>query len=229
MEAERRRNRNRQIATVGGVVLAVVLAIGAFVVFWPGQGTSGDVEAAPAGATEYGLAIGDPEAPTEVVVYEDFLCPFCGQFEDASGEELSQLAQDGEVYVEYRPINFLGRISDYSERATNAFAAVLDQEGPEAAKQFHDELFAQQPSESGPFPEDDALVDLAVEAGATEDTIRPAIEDLAYSDFVEGATTEASEAGISGTPTILVDGEQFTDGQTVEDLSTNLISTIEQG
>lgn len=228
LEAERRRNRNRQLASVGAVVLVVVLVVGALYVFWPSNDSS-DVDAAPAGASEYSLGVGDPEAPTEVVVYEDFLCPFCGQFEAASGDELQRLADDGQVYVEYRPLNFLSRIGDYSERATNAFAAVLDSEGPEVAKTFHDALFANQPSESGPFPDDDALVQLAVESGADEESVRPAIEDLAFEDWVDQATQEASEAGVSATPTILVDGEPFTDGQTVEELSANLISTIEQG
>ncbi len=227
LEAERHRNRNRQLASVGAVVLVVVLIVSALYFFWPDDVS--EVDAAPAGASDYSLGVGDPDAPTEVVVYEDFLCPFCGQFEAASGEELQRLADAGQVYVEYRPLNFLGRIGDYSERATNAFAAVLDTEGPAVAKTFHDELFANQPSESGPFPDDDALVDLAVEAGADEAAIRPAIEDLAFEDWVSQATEEAAEAGVTATPTILVDGEPFTDGQTVEELSDNLVSTIEQG
>ncbi len=227
LEAERRRNRNRQLASVGVVVLVVVLIVGALYSFWPEE--SAEVDAAPAGESAYALGVGDPDAPTQVVVYEDFLCPFCGQFEAASAEELDRLADDGQVYVEYRPFNFLSRIGDYSERATNAFAAVLDAEGPEVAQAFHDELFANQPSESGPFPDDEALVDLAVEAGADEATIRPAVEDLAFEDWVSQATEEASAAGVQATPTILVDGEPFTDGQTVEELADNLISSIGQG
>lgn len=226
LEVERRRNRNRQLASVGAVVLAVVLVVGALFVFWPDEA---EVEATPAGASDYALGVGDPDAPTAVVVYEDFLCPFCAQFEAAGGDELQRLADEGQVYVEYRPLNFLSRLGDYSERATNAFAAVLDSEGMEVAKSFHDELFANQPSEAGPFPDDDALVDLAVEAGADEERVRPAIEDLAFEDWVEKATEEAVDAGVEATPTILVDGEPFTDGQTVQELSANLISMIEQG
>ncbi len=228
LEAERRRNRNRQLVSVGAVVLVVVLVVSALVLFWPDDSSS-DVDAAPAGASDYALGVGDPDAPTQVVVYEDFLCPFCGQLEAASGEELQRLADDGSVYVEYRPLNFLARIGDYSERATNAFAAVLDTAGPEVATTFHGALFANQPSESGPFPDDEALIGLAVEAGADEESVRPAIEDLAFEDWVSGATQEATDAGVEATPTILVDGEPFTDGQTVEELAENLVSTIEQG
>ena len=229
LEADRRRARNRQVLTVAGVVVAMIVLV-AGVVFWQqGQDATGDVDAAPAGATDYAIPLGDPDAPTEVVIYEDFLCPFCGQLEQAASEDLERLAEEGQVYVEYRPLDFLSRFGDYSQRATNAVAAVLDTEGPEVALELHDLLFAQQPAESGPFPDDEALVALAVEAGADEAAVRPAIEDLAFESWVANATDEASQAGVNATPTILVDGEPLTDGATVEELAANLVAAVEQG
>jgi protein-disulfide isomerase len=111
------------------------------------------------------------------------------------------------VSVEYRPVSILGRISDYSMRSANAFAVVLDTAGPEVAKEFHDLLYAEQPSESGPQPDDDWLVEKAVEAGAEESEVRAGIEDLAFEGWVENATDAFSKAGHTGTPTVLVDGE----------------------
>ena len=58
-----------------------------------------------------------------------------------------------------RPLPFLAQRFDYSMEAANAFAVVLDESGPDVAKAFHDLLFDNQPSESGPFPDDDQLVD----------------------------------------------------------------------
>ena len=63
------------------------------------------------------------------------------------------LADDGKVAGEYRPFVLLSQVGDYSERTAAAFGVVLDQAGPDVAKEFHDLLFANQPSEAGPFPE----------------------------------------------------------------------------
>ena len=110
-------------------------------------------DTAPAGASgDYGMVVGDADAPKSIVIYEDFLCPFCGQLEQTVGDQLDAAVEAGEVNVEYRPLPFLERISDYSPEAANAFAVVLDESGPEVAKAFHDLLFDNQPSESGPVP-----------------------------------------------------------------------------
>ncbi|MDN4172632.1 thioredoxin domain-containing protein [Nocardioides sp. SOB77] len=224
-EARERRRRGLVVGAVAGL-LGLVVLVGVLV--QGGRDTTGAAAAAPAGATgDYSLAIGDADAPHHVVVYEDFLCPFCGALEGETREDLERLAADGRVYVEYRPFDLLSRYGDYSARATNAFAAVLDVAGPRVAKDFHDLLFEQQPGESGPFPTDADLVDLAVEAGATEAEVRGPIEDGAFAQWVQNATDAASRAGVSGTPTVLVDGEQFTDGDTVEELADNLVAAVE--
>ena len=51
-------------------------------------------------------------------VYEDFLCPICGEFEKTGHEQLEQLADQGKVQVEYHPIIILDRFGTYSARAT---------------------------------------------------------------------------------------------------------------
>ena len=104
---------------------------------------------------------------------------------------------------------------------------MLDKSGPDVAKEFHDLLFENQPSESGPFPDDDAIVALAVEAGADEDEVGDAIRNLEGQDFADGATAAADEAGVRSTPTILLDGEVFTDGRTMQELAENLVAAVE--
>ncbi len=182
---------------------------------------------APAAGSEFGLTIGPEDAPNDVIIYEDFLCPFCGQFEQASSEELTQLAADGKVRVEYRPFNLLSSIGDYSARSAGAFSIVLEESGAEVAKEFHDLLFENQPPESGPFPTDDELIDLAVEAGADEDAVRDRIESQDGAAWVDGATQAADDAGVRGTPTILLNGEVFQDGGTPEELAENLIAELQ--
>jgi len=177
----------------------------------------------PAGASgDYGLVVGEADAPKSIVIYEDFLCPFCGQLETQVGEQLDAAVEAGEVKVEYRPLPFLERISDYSPQAANAFAVVLDTSGADVAKEFHDLLFADQPSEEGPFPNDDDLVALAVEAGADEGDVRPGIEDMAFEGWVEAAGEAASKADVKSTPSVFVDGE-LVQGDTLGDIAEAMV------
>ena len=108
------------------------------------------------------MGVGDPDAPVKVEVFEDFLCPFCGQFEATSRADLRQAADDGKAYVVYRPIAFL---NEYSTRSLNAFGVVLDTSGGAVALKFHDLLYENQPEEGGAMPDDEWLIDKAVEAG----------------------------------------------------------------
>jgi protein-disulfide isomerase len=193
------------MATIVAVGMALVILAGFLLT--RALDTSTDVSAAPAGASEHGVTVGDSDAPHTVVVYEDFLCPFCGELEAATRDDFERLAEEGELLVEYRPFNLLERISDYSPRAVNAFAVVLEESGPEVAKRYHDLLFDNQPSESGPFPDNQDLLDLAVEAGAEEDAVSEGILEVTMRDWVDDATAAAIEAGVQGTPTVILDGE----------------------
>ena len=78
------------------------------------------------------------------------------------------------------------------------------------AVEFHDLLFENQPEESAEsFPDADALIALAVEAGATEADVADGIRE-GENDFAEQATQEAQDAGVNSTPTVLVDGKVIT-------------------
>ena len=226
LEALRKKQARKSILTVAAVVVAIAVIIGGLV--WFSLNRSGDskVTAVDAGSSEHGLVIGPDDAPHKVVIYEDFLCPYCAEFEAASREDLTELAADGKVQVDYRPFVLLDQIGPYSELATSAFAVVQEESGDEVAKTYHDLLFENQPSESGPFPKAADLVDLAVEAGAEESAVKERIENLDGKAWADAATKAAADDGVQGTPTVLLDGEQFQDGNTVQEYADNLVEQI---
>jgi protein-disulfide isomerase len=220
MAEQQRHERRRRNLMVFGVVGAILLIVVVGFLISRSMDTTTDVNA-PSAGSELGLTIGPDDAPNKVVIYEDFLCPFCGEFEAATRDDLAQ------VQVEYRPFNFLSSLGDYSARSAGAFSIVLDKSGPDVAKKFHDLLYENQPDEKGPFPTDDDLVQLAVEAGAKESDVSAAIKAQDGADWVDRATRSAADAGVSATPTIVLNGEPFQDGRTVDDLASNLIAQLQ--
>ena len=221
-----RAERNRRIAIVGAVVavLAVIVAAG----FWY---TSGSDSGGPAAATtaetsagDHSLVVGDnAQAKVKVVVYEDFLCPFCHEFEESSRDFLHAAAAKGKVEVEYRPFHLLQ--PQYSLDALNAFGAALKSATPTEALRFHDVLYDKQPYENASsFPGADDLASWAKGVGVDGDTVSAAVsaDDKTYADAADALATKAK---VPGTPTIFVNGKTLA-GSSVAQMVENLQTMI---
>lgn len=223
---QKAKQRKRNIVTAASVagVLAVLVVAAIFIGTLGGDDEGGTFDGPAAGQSDYGMTVGDPEAPHQLIVYEDFLCPACGAFEQQTNEDLEALAESGDVYIDYRPFVLLSQFGDYSGRAAQAFGVVLEESGPGVAKEFHDLLFANQPEEGAEsYPDAPALIDLAVQAGADEAAVTPGIE-AGEGDFSEGGTEEAQGSGVSSTPTLVLDGNFFEVQQSWEELLTEIRS-----
>ncbi|WP_426765817.1 DsbA family protein [Pseudarthrobacter sp. 1G09] len=145
--------------------------------------------------------------PVKVVAYIDFICPVCKRFESTYNEALTGLRNEGKISLEYRPLGFLDRQSstNYSSRAANAAACVADK-APEKYAEYVDTLFANQPAEGSAGLSDDKLKSLASDVGAD---INSCVDDKTFRPYVKYSTQLASNIGITGTPTIFVDGKQW--------------------
>jgi protein-disulfide isomerase len=215
--------RRRRMLSIGGVVLAVLLVVGGLTWWQAARDTTGDTpENVPSVATDataeggtpgeldgYSIFVGQPDAPSTVTIYEDLQCPACANLESQLGEQISAAVDAGDIRLDYRMISFLDDAStnEYSSRALNAALVVLDTAGVDAFRAFHDDLYADQPTEGGPGFDDDELIDRAVAACAVEDEVRQPIEDKVYEQWIKNATEQMSKDGVNSTPTIRIDGE----------------------
>ncbi|GAB2882116.1 DsbA family protein [Nocardioides pacificus] len=229
LQEQKRHERNLRLAIVGSIVAVLIVVIGGGVIWNASRDKTGDERTAvPADTTDdYGVVLGDESAPKTVTIYEDFLCPNCAMFEEAVSADLRDAVDAGRIQLEFRPVTFLDQASsnEYSSRALNAAMVVLDTAGKDVFWEFHDTLMEQQPAEGGPGQEDDELIEMAVEAGADEDEIRPGIEDKVFEQWGVDATDEMSKNGVNGTPTTLVDGEVI-EGESLQEIATKLLEAI---
>ncbi|MCA4133764.1 thioredoxin domain-containing protein [Arthrobacter sp. M4] len=175
-----------------------------------------DVPPAPASApAEIKPPGAEAEAgkPVKVVAYIDFICPVCKNFESTYGQKLNELRNAGKITVEYRALGFLDSRSttNYSSRAANAAACVVNS-SPDKYAAFVDALFAKQPAEGGPGISDNDLKKMASDVGAAN--IDSCVDDKKFRPYVKVATQEAAAIGVTGTPTVFVDGKQWGKGDT---------------
>ncbi len=175
----------------------------------------------------YNVVVGKADAPTTIKVYEDFQCPICDDLEKAAGAKLQQAVADGKVKVDYHMVSFLDRASttEYSSRALNAAMAVLSTAGPEAFVKFHHIAYANQPEEGSAGVPDSTLVDWAVQAGAKKSEVNPLIEGNVYHQWTVNATDQMSKDGITGTPTVFINGKD--QGTNVQVAIQNLLNAIQ--
>lgn len=224
-----RKERNRRVAMVAGIVvlLGAIVAGGA----WYGSGGQDEspttTAAAPVSAGTTGLKVGDKDAPVKVIVYEDFQCPYCRELENSTRTFLRENAAKGKVYVEYLPIHLL-RSLPYSEKALNAFAAVLHNSTPQAALKLHDLLYDHQPYEqSSDSVTNGDIAKWVKEAGGDNPAVRDAMKttDEVYFRVIDNLM--ASER-IQGTPTVYVNGKELT-GSSVPDMVSAIEDAVDKG
>jgi protein-disulfide isomerase len=153
-----------------------------------------------------------------IVVYIDYLCPYCGQFEQTNSESMRTMIEEGAATLEVHPIAILTNKSagtQYSLRAANAAACVAE-ESPEAFFDFNALMFENQPEELTAGLSNGEIKKLAAEAGAPS-SVDECIDETRFKSWVEDATNRAltqpipnSELeSVKGTPTVLVNGKQY--------------------
>ncbi len=222
------------LAVLGVVALVIVIAVQP-----PGPGprnmlsdgillTSEDGTVIAADQTDAIPSEGEP-VPTDpstldtelnIVVYVDYLCPFCKLFEDTNAATIDALLRDGVASLEVHPISILDRASlgsRYSSRAANAMACVADLH----PNQFYDAsaaLFTAQPAENTEGLSNESIIGVIGGAGVLTEELSACINDERFKSWVTAASQRATDGplpnadieNVEGTPTVLVNGVRYT-------------------
>jgi len=155
-----------------------------------------------------------------IVMYLDYLCPICGNFEATNGEQITSWVNAGNATFEFHPISILDQLSSgtkYATRAANAAACVANYD-PDKFLDFNTAMFANQPAENSSGLTDDELTSIVAGVGVTSSDVATCISDQTYAGWVDAATERALSGPIPnsdidvvrGTPTILVNGVSYT-------------------
>ncbi|PSP82963.1 disulfide bond formation protein DsbA [Halobacteriales archaeon QS_1_68_17] len=165
-------------------------------------GGGGGQEVTVTGPTLDPPVMGDPEADVTVAAYEDYACQHCKDYNETVVPTLvSEYVEPGTIRYEHHdfpiPVD-----PEVSWQAASAARAVQDRAGDEAFWTYSKALFEHQ-SELGP----EMYANLAGEADVPGEEVRTAAVDEAYRPTVQKDRNRGQDAGVSATPTVLVNGE----------------------
>jgi len=156
----------------------------------------------------------ETKAP-EIVVYVDYQCPICQAFDLPNSAQIRSWVDTGAATLEIRPISFLDRASlnEYSSRAANAAFCVANFE-PDSYFDMHSNLMINQPAEGQEGLDDNELYKVAEQSGAGTNQVKGCIQNKSFADYIEQHTqnvlnTPQQGVSVTGTPTVLVNGNKF--------------------
>lgn len=223
VEAEYRFGRNRRMAvygsTFGIVLLAVVLAIvvnNALVPSAPPLSPTAaiaDTTGGIATADAMAIPVGSAAAPVKLTVYEDFRCSACKQYESSYQSAYKALITADKVELLIHPVDLIDNVDGGSGSLAAGNAAACAQNAGKF-QDYHDVLYANQPSEStDSFSGTAALIAYAKQVS---DLDTPAFESCVksgkYDDWIRQnyRDLEQIDGNSTATPTLLANGTKLT-------------------
>lgn len=160
----------------------------------PGQKVNVDVGHLP--------AKGNPNAKVKIIAFEDFRCPFCEKFfTNTEPQIIKDYVDTGKAVLYYRQYQFLGPASVLAGNA----AECSNEQGK--FWDMHEYLYKNQPSESDTSMYTvDNLTKIAGQLGMNTNNFKSCLSSNKYDKNVQNDLAAGQAAGVTGTPTVFVNG-----------------------
>jgi protein-disulfide isomerase len=209
------------------VVVLVVAAVGlGAILVQNATAGSGHALVTPSQAVPAGLAhdrsLGKATAPVKLDEWEDFQCPYCDQYTlDVEPHLISQYVTTGQLQITYHDYSFIG-----AESFSAAVAArCAGDQGQFWA--YMEYLFSNQGAENGGTFNQAFFDRVATTLGLNQSTFDTCLSDPAKMSAVQAETNQGKQLGISGTPTLFVNGTQYTGGLNLSSISAAIDAALQ--
>lgn len=212
----KQRQRQRQLALlsiVGGVVLLVALIMIATLVKSDQPAGNFTVITPYPRYMASGTAMGDPNAPVRIDVFEDFQCPACQYFAlTVSKQVANELVASGTVYYVFRQYPFLDdrSVTRESDQAANASLCAAEQG---RFWDYHDMLFVNWKGENEGNLSDAHLTAFAEALELDMKAFKACFKENRYRAQINADLADGEKMGVNGTPSVFVNGKLITPGR----------------
>lgn len=180
-------------------------------------------DGAPQAPDDYRV-LGSADAPAELVVFSDFECPYCRNFALAATPAIvAEFVDTGLLRFRYVFFPLAAQHKNSVSAAKAAHCAGL------AGRfwAFHDYLFVRQPEWSGDSVSDTLWIEFARNLDLSLEAFEACYLSAEASAAVEADLRMALVAGVTATPTIVLNGKSLTGFSTYEQLRQEILRAIE--
>ena len=207
-EKMQRQQQRQRLITIGLIVLGAALVV--LAVIWPQLRPVGEiVTVTPAALPDAdGLSLGDPNAPATIDVFEDFQCPACQRFTQNTEPLIIQnLVATGRARYVFHNYPFLddGSVNKESDQAANAAMCANEQE---KFWEMHSILYANMGAENMGGFSNRRLQAMGESLGLDMDAFNSCLDANKYEAEIQSDIDLAQQWGVSGTPTVFVNGQR---------------------
>jgi len=220
IRGERRKLKQRQrlvtLLILGGGVLLVVAVI---IILALGSNKQPSLTSTPIPITPLTrpqvdglLAMGNPEAPVKIEVWEDFQCSSCVRYTfDVEHKLIETYIADGTVYYVFHHYPFFDRSVGGKESTQSANASMCANE-QDRFWDYHDMLYTNWNGVGKGAFSDDKLISFAENLGLDMKAFNSCFKANTYKAQIENDFQAGNAAGVHGTPTVFVNNKEVTPG-----------------
>ena len=153
-----------------------------------------------------GVKLGPDNAPAKMLVFSDFMCPYCGNFAMQIEPQLkNEYINQGKLQLVFYDFP-LGGSHIHSFLAARAARCAGDQN---KFWEYHDHLFARLQEWGGAqSPPIDTFVGYAAALGLNRDDFEGCLKSDKYQDVVSAGRLLGDALGVNATPTLIVNGKR---------------------
>jgi protein-disulfide isomerase len=153
--------------------------------------------------------LGKSSAKVEIVEFSDFQCPFCQKFFNETYKQIkTKYIDTGKVKLVFRHFP-LSNIHPFAQKAGEASECALKQN---KFFEYHDVLFQKGQADGTGLSVQD-LKQYAKDLGLNQNNFNSCLDSGQMADVVKNDATTGSKAGVTGTPTLFVNGVKIVGAQ----------------
>lgn len=198
------------------IIAIVIIAVGVIFMIWGNKPLNNGQGVTPINQADH--VWGDLNAPVKMIVYSDFECPYCSQFA-ATMKQIEEYFKD-KVVITFRHFTLPGH--PQAEKAAEASECAAEQN---KFWDMHDKLFAD--NAAGRMSLEQFKKD-AADLGLNMEAFNQCLDSGKYQAKISGQKAQGAKAGVTGTPTIFVNGDIYPGAYPFEDF-TNSFGQPEKG
>ncbi|MDQ5957293.1 MAG: hypothetical protein QG614_268 [Patescibacteria group bacterium] len=205
---------NKNMFSIKHIVIALIVLLVAFFAWWSYMENAKKSGPVQISISESDHSIGNKDSKVHIIEYADFQCPYCASYDPVVSQFLAK--NNDKVYYTFKHFPLISIHQNTMTAAIGSEAAARQGKFWEYKKV----VFENQKDWESSLEAEDKIASYLPAIGIDVNKWKEDMKDPKLQDIVMNSYKEAMSIGISGTPSIIINGERVDLNQvsTLEDL-----------